>query len=175
MAFWRKKSEDPWDIDPDRKREPTSIYERDPKPWPEPTALKNEEGLAMPAQTAGKAAEQEPREDVPDCPWCGRKMVRAYLLGGREMLCFTDQEPHGFLGSLGYEKTYLDDESSFLGGNYRSCWQCKPCYKLVIDVPRPTVPFGGATVQGALSEDTFTHWDGNPVAPYTSEKQEKEE
>ena len=148
MAFWKKKSEDPWDRDPDRKREPTVFYERDPEPVPMTTA-KEPEGLAVPEQP--RAVEQSQPPVVPDCPWCGRPMLRAWLLGGRDLLCFTDQEPHGFWGSLGHEKTYLGDDTGFLGGNYQSCWQCKPCRKLVIDVPEP------------LPEDS--RWDGNPVAP----------
>lgn len=164
MAFWKKKSEDPWDIDPNRKREPVMFYERDPEPQPEPKpAMKEDEGLAMPETTAEQhaRAEQEEPEDAPECPWCGEKMVRAYLLGGRDMICFADQRPHGFWGSLGHEKTYLGDDTGFLGGNYQSCWQCKPCRKLVIDIPEP------------IPEDSFSRWDGNPVAPPSADEIEE--
>ena len=57
MAFWKKKSEDPWDMDPNRKREPVMYYEREIEPQPEPMPRpapqkrsKEDEGLAMPAQ-----------------------------------------------------------------------------------------------------------------------------
>ena len=162
MAFWKKRSEDPWDMDPNRKREPVMFYERDPEPQPVQTITGNrDEGLAVPEQALEQTTEQEqPPEDAPDCPWCGQSMFRAYLLGGRDMLCFTDQRPHGFWGSLGHEKTYLGDDTGFSGGNYQSCWQCKPCRKLVIDVPEP------------LPEDSFARWDGNPVAPPDPEEVE---
>ena len=29
MAFWKKRSEDPWDMDPNRKREPVSFFEQE--------------------------------------------------------------------------------------------------------------------------------------------------
>jgi len=77
------------------------------------------------------------------------------------MICFADQRPHGFWGSLGHEKTYLGDDTGFLGGNYQSCWQCKPCRKLVIDIPEP------------IPEDSFSRWDGNPVVPPGEEEVEE--
>ena len=160
MAFWKKRSEDPWDMDPNREKEPVMFYERDPEPLPVQTTTANGgEGLAMPEQHPEQTVEPPP-EGAPNCPWCGQPMFRAYLLGGRDMLCFTDQRPHGFWGSLGHEKTYLGDDTGFLGGNYQSCWQCKPCRKLVIDIPEP------------LPEDSFARWDGNPVAPPDPEKVE---
>ena len=52
MAFWKKKSEDPWDIDPNRKREPALFYERDLEPQPAPAPLAKEAGLASSERTA---------------------------------------------------------------------------------------------------------------------------
>lgn len=166
MPFW-KKSEDPWDMDPNRRKR--TVYEREPDPESEPEMGG---GLAAPREIT----EQEPQEDAPDCPWCGEKMIRAYLLGGRDMICFADQKPHGFWGSLGHEKTYLGDDTGFFGGNYQSCWQCKPCYKLVIDIPQPTAPnYVWEDGEVKLPEEGGTCWDGNPVRPPSPDEIEKEE
>ena len=169
MAFWKKKSEDPWDIDPNRKREPALFYERDPEPQPVPASApeqKEEPGLATPQAVREPDTVEEP-EIGPECPWCGQPMTRAYLLGGRDLLCFTEQRPRVVWGSLGHEKTYLGEEDSFWEGNYQRCWQCKPCYKLVIDIPKPDMAIdGNATPEGG------TFWDGNPVAPPSPEEME---
>lgn len=76
MAFW-KKSEDPWDIDPNQRRtapEPEEI---------EPGLLDSlrEDWDAM------QAARQEKREKLrlpPEkCPWCGKDMEQGFLMSGR--------------------------------------------------------------------------------------------
>lgn len=153
MAFWNKKSEDPWDIDPNRKREPVSFYERDLESQPEPerdTAV----GLAEPM-------EEEPIEEAPDCPWCQQKMIRAYLVGGRDRLRLSDQKPTAFFGTLGHNVIDFNDDGFWTA--YKSCWQCKACRKVVAEILDP------------VPEDSFARWDGNPVAPYSPEKEEKKE
>ena len=160
MAFWKKKSEDPWDLDPNRKREPVLFYERDPEPQPEPAPLAKETGLADPERTAeqkGPAGQEEP-EEAPICPWCGEKMVRAYIIGGRDRPRLSDEKPSAFLGVLGQETVAFSDEGFWT--THKSCWQCKPCRKLVADLPDP------------IPEDSFSCWDGNPVAPPSPEEME---
>ena len=166
MAFWKKKSEDPWDMDPNQKRKSVLYDEREtglqselPPRFGSRPRKQEAEGLAMP-ESAAEAEVREAPEDAPACPWCGEKLVRAYLLGGRDLLRVSDQRPHRFWGSRGHEKTYLGDNTDFLGGNYRSCWQCKPCYKLVIDIPRPDVPVDEDCVPEG---ETFR--GGNPAVP----------
>ena len=160
MAFWKKKSEDPWDIDPNRKREPALFYEKDPEPQPVPASApeqKEEPGLATPQAVREPDTVEEP-EIGPECPWCGENMVRAYLLGARGSVYLTDQKPTAFLGTLGYNLQDLSDEGFFT--THTSCWQCKVCRKVVIDVPEP------------IPEDSFARWDGNPVAPPSPEEME---
>ena len=154
MAFWKKKSEDPWDMAPNRKREPVMYYEQEiePPPAAEPQG-KEDGGLAMPEMTAEPDGQEEP-EEAPVCPWCGEKMVRAYIVGGRDRPRLTDRKPTAFLGILGYETLDFSDDG-FLT-THKSCWQCKPCRKVVADIPEP------------LPEDSFACWDGNPVAPLNS-------
>lgn len=159
MAFWKKKSEDPWDIDPNRKREPVMFYERDPEPQPEPEPItKKDEGLAMPETTVeqGTSAGQEEPEEAPVCPWCGEKMMRAYIIGGRDRPRLSDEKPSAFLGVLGQETLDFSDDGFWV--THKSCWQCKPCRKVVADIPDP------------IPEDSFSRWDGNPVAPPSAEE-----
>ena len=156
MAFWKKKSEDPWDIDPNRKRETTLFYERDPEPQPAfAPERKEESGLATP-QTVNESDAVEEPEIGPECPWCGEKMVRAYIIGGRDRPRLSDEKPSAFLGVLGQETMAFSDEGFWT--THKSCWQCKPCRKLVADLPEP------------VPEDSFARWDGNPVAPPSPEE-----
>lgn len=155
MAFWRKKSEDPWDIDPSRKRETTMFYERDPEP--QPTSMP-EEGLAMPELAVEKET-QENVEEAPICPWCGQEMMRAYIIGGRDRPRLSDEKPTALLGTFGYETLDFSDDGFFV--THKSCWQCKPCRKVVADIPEP------------VPEDSFSRWDGNPVAPPSTEEIEE--
>lgn len=155
MAFWRKKSEDPWDIDPSRKRESTMCYERDPEPQPTPMP---EEGLAMPELEVEKET-QENVEEAPICPWCGQEMMRAYIIGGRDRPRLSDEKPTALLGTFGYETLDFSDDGFFV--THKSCWQCKPCRKVVADIPEP------------VPEDSFVRWDGNPVAPPSADEIEE--
>ena len=155
MAFWRKKGEDPWDIDPSRKRETTMFYERDPEPQPTPMP---EEGLAMPELAVEKET-QENVEEAPICPWCGQEMMRAYIIGGRDRPRLSDEKPTALLGTFGYETLDFSDDGFFV--THKSCWQCKPCRKVVADIPEP------------IPEDSFSRWDGNPVAPPSTEEIEE--
>lgn len=155
MAFWRKKSEDPWDIDPSRKREATMFYEREPEPQPTPMP---EEGLAMPEFAVEKET-QENVEEAPICPWCGQEMMRAYIIGGRDRPRLSDEKPTALLGTFGYETLDFSDDGFFV--THKSCWQCKPCRKVVADIPEP------------VPEDSFVRWDGNPVAPPSADEIEE--
>ena len=76
MAFW-KKSEDPWDIDPDERRLASEPAEK------EPGLLDTLRG----DWDAMRAEWQETRESLklpPEkCPWCGKDMEQGFLMGGR--------------------------------------------------------------------------------------------
>ena len=76
MAFW-KKSEDPWDIDPDERRLASEPAEKAP-------------GLLDTLRgdwDAMRAEWQEKREKLrlpPEkCPWCGKDMEQGFLMSGR--------------------------------------------------------------------------------------------
>jgi len=115
MAFW-KKSEDPWDIDPNKRKKAVA---------PQTEVTETEEAEA-PA---------EAKEDAPACPWCGKEMIRGYLRSGKGGIFLRDDEPYwtGALGDMG--GLPIAREGGMLAGLYASCWQCKSCRKLVADIP----------------------------------------
>ena len=146
MAFRRKKSEDPWNMDPNRKREPALFYEREADPEAEPAE-----------NAVADAPEAEQPEAAPVCPWCGETMTRAYIVGGRDKPRLTDRKPTAFLGTLGYETLDFSDDGFWI--THKSCWQCKPCRKVVAEIPE----------LGPEPENSVC-WDGNPVAPLSPEE-----
>ena len=157
MAFW-KKSEDPWDIDPEKRKrnhEATTFETAE-----EPENGETDEGLL--AEIAGlfkKKAEEEPEQPPMICPWCGQEMVKSYLTGGRDNVVLTEEKPGAFLGTTFMETTLISDEGGW--GSYKSCWHCVSCRKLVVDVPEK-------------KEESFG-WDDNPTSSDTTEQQTGEE
>ena len=76
MPFW-KKSEDPWDIDPNQRRAASEPAEK-------------ESGLVDTIREEWDAMQKERQEkrkklELPPekCPWCGKDMERGFLMGGR--------------------------------------------------------------------------------------------
>ena len=127
MAFW-KKSEDPWDIDPEKKKKaPIAVVEMG-------TECEQETDGFLAGIFKKKPAEEAVEESL-ICPWCGQKMTKGYLLGGRDRLRLSDQKPTAFLGSLGHDTIDFSDEGFLV--THKSCWQCKTCRKLVADIPEP--------------------------------------
>lgn len=120
MAFWKKKSEDPWDIDPNRPKKAAIT--------PEP--------------------EKEPEKPIPSwvhktekpepilCPWCVEPMIwgNLYAKSGAGMqtygqyLQWREGECKGFLDSLRFTGQMVDM------GYYEEAWYCTKCRKLVMDV-----------------------------------------
>lgn len=169
MAFWKKKGEDPWDIDPNRKREPVIFYERAPEPRPDSVPAREEEGLAMPEESVVP----EKLAEAPACPWCGQDMTRAYLLGGRDRLRLSDQKPTPFWGSLGHSVQDISDDGLFT--THKSCWMCTPCRKLVADIPEAQTGPNYAWENGKVkpSEEGGACWDGSPVGKISKEEVEE--
>lgn len=130
MPFW-KKGEDPWDIDPEKRRRP-----------PEETAEAGETGEPAPGlleelRDWNEARKQKKAESVPPpipCPWCGKEMERRYLVSGRDPIWLYREKP-GFLRGLD-EPVRLDEEGSFFY-TYKTIWFCPACRKLAADLPEP--------------------------------------
>ena len=69
MAFW-KKSEDPWDLDPDKRR--STVREE---------SAENDPDAVCPADAPQAGAEESQAEENREepaasmrCPWCGQEM-----------------------------------------------------------------------------------------------------
>ena len=84
MAFWNR-GEDPWDMDPAKRRAKSERESREPmeNPLDRLKAWSQE-------RKAQQAAEDAAQEAVSlGCPWCGRPMRRGYIASGRPGLIWT--------------------------------------------------------------------------------------
>ena len=126
MAFW-KKSEDPWDIDPNQRRTASEPAEKAP-------------GLLDTLRgdwDAMRAEWQEKREKLrlpPEkCPWCGEDMEQGFLMGGRGVFWYrgTPNIKTSLFGAPN-EDTIRVDTEGFLN-TYHTAWYCPACKKMTID------------------------------------------
>lgn len=84
MPFWRK-SEDPWDMEPEKRRTWTAGELQPPAadgeawkvPWEKETA-------------------EEQTPSAMSCPWCGQEMRMGYLVGGRDAVRLVWERPGAF-------------------------------------------------------------------------------
>lgn len=113
MAFWKKRSEDPWDMDPNRLKKPAavSVPEEEPErtipPW------------------VHKAQQPDP---IP-CPWCGEPMLYGFLYGNsRGSMQWREGPWRGGLDAMRFTGRKID-----LGGS-ETAWYCTTCRKLTLDI-----------------------------------------
>ena len=117
MAFWKKKSEDPWDLDPNRPKKSVAV----PAPAEEPERT-------IPPWVH----KPEKPEPIP-CPWCGEPMEWGNLYAARGsgsgvgFLQWREGEHKGFLDSLRFTGRMVNM------GWYEEAWYCESCRKLVLD------------------------------------------
>lgn len=153
MPFWKK--EDPWDVDPEKRRrqsEKRLAKEEDPSPA---EALKDKlldavtgeegggESLMDAAARAkekvlsavsGKKKEEEPEGPPMLCPWCGKPMRRQYLWGSRGVY-LGEKKPGFFSSGLSSEYRNVCDEGNFFLTSYKTMWYCDGCEKIAADLP----------------------------------------
>lgn len=135
MAFW-KKSEDPWDWDPSKKRpEPRPAEPQEPRENPLDSLKQwNEERKA-------KAKEREEAKWLPPekCPWCGKEMEQGYMLGGRGSVSwYPGIYKTDFLrGVDAAGRIDVQDEGGIWSGLYKTTWLCRDCKKAVFTMPDP--------------------------------------
>ena len=153
MPFW-KKSEDPWDIDPEKQRRPV--------PQPEDGHADPDTGLLEDlrawnqARKEKKARREAPPEPIP-CPWCGKEMEPGYLIGGRDAVRLVRQRP-GALRIVDPDDTlYIRGDGTFWR-DYKIAWTCQECRKLVLDLPEPPPP---------------SYWDTVPQENAANEREEE--
>ena len=126
MPFW-KKSEDPWDVDPNRNRSTSEVEETGP-------------GLLDSLREdwdALQAQRQEKREKLrlpPEkCPWCGKEMEQGFLMGGRGVFWYRGIPTGKALWfSPGNENIMRVDTEGFFS-SYHVAWHCPDCKKMTID------------------------------------------
>ena len=155
MAFW-KKSEDPWDIDPEKKRrqDPVTYFESE-----EPEEAEESERVSAKELLSGLfRKKEEPAEEAPPvpCPYCGSMMKKGYLKGGRDQVYWSETKP-GFLSGLD-EAWLISDEGGLLTAAYRTAYMCEPCRKMIVDVPEPSLTnfvwdYGTPEQQGEQEEE----------------------
>lgn len=134
MAFW-KKSEDPWDWDPSKKRPaPRPAESQEPRENPiETVKAWNEDRKA-------KAREKEAAKRLPPekCPWCGKEMEQGFITGGRDGVKWhSGVYKFEFFRGLDGEAVNLLDEGGIWSGLYKTVWLCRDCKKAVFDMPDP--------------------------------------
>lgn len=138
MPFW-KKGEDPWDIDPEKRRRP-----------PEETAEAGETGEPAPGlleelRDWNEARKQKKAESVPPpipCPWCGKEMETGYLVGGRG-IWWAPGRPNGWAKWVSVSMVEGAFQVDNEGGlpSYQTAWHCAGCRRLVLESPE--LPSGG--------------------------------
>lgn len=167
MAFW-KKSEDPWDIDPEKRKKQTpapDLYDRD---WgrEEP---EEQSGLLDAVREQWTTRRQEKRAALclpPEpCPWCGKDMEQGFLTGAKGISWWrgVPDAKARWLGT-GRANTMRVDVEGVLA-TYKTTWYCPACEKMMFDA---------SDLQTRLEEYSASSqnggWDGNPVCPPSPEE-----
>ena len=126
MPFW-KKSEDPWDIDPNQRRAAPEPEEKGP-------------GLLDSLREdwdAMQAARQEKREKLrlpPEkCPWCGKDMEQGFLMGGRGIVWYRGIPAGKALWIRPGNEDIIRVDTEGFWTTYHTAWYCPDCKKMTID------------------------------------------
>lgn len=127
MSFW-KKSEDPWDIDPD-KRKPAREPEK-----AAPGLLDSLRG-EWDAMQAGRQEKRERLRLPPEkCPWCGKDMEQGFLMGGRGVFWYRGIATGKARWNPGSENIIrIDTDGDQILTVYHTAWYCPACRKMTID------------------------------------------
>ena len=136
MAFWKKKSDDPWDRDPN-ERPAATFYE----PEPEAESEELEKKGFLSGLFGGEEPEEEPAP-VP-CPYCGAEMELGYLICGRGLIQWSKVTPGEIFGNFFAEAITISDEGWL--NSYKTSHFCAVCRKLVVDVPEQAEEWGAPT------------------------------
>ena len=138
MAFW-KKSDDPWDIDPEKRKKKNEAVWREEVP-----AEHSQQESLGDVWKSLFPQKQEREESLPDtaekCPWCGKDMEWGVIGGGGRdsSVIWRNWQPKGLLdlAGTGNGKMFdLLDEGSGMRW-FKTVWLCEDCGKLVLDRPQ---------------------------------------
>lgn len=146
MSFW-KKSEDPWDLDPEKRRpaagEETAEKDGDAGSLLDDLRAWNE------ARKEEKARRETPPAPIP-CPWCGKEMEVGYLVGGRDYVRLVRQRPGAL--RIAEDALYIRGDGTFWC-DYKIAWTCPDCRKLVADLPEPEETWDTDTLRDEAQEN----------------------
>ena len=178
MAFW-KKSEDPWDIDPEKRKKQTTaaFWENDAPAETDPVGAASGRPEEAPrGQSLGESikgffgGKKEEAPITPEkCPWCGKDMERGYIDGGRDYsVMWRNWKPRGFLGIFQPEDAReidLLDEGDGLWC-YKTVWYCRDCGKMTLEIKnaRNTDEVEEAYRKPTGYEQQLNAWGANPAA-----------
>ena len=133
MAFW-KKSSDPWDMDPKKRKSETTWWEQDAPEQADPPAgeapLTPEQQRIRDIIEGPKATPVTPE----NCPWCGGEMaaVSIYARGG--CVCWRKGEPGRWTDD---DDVLQDPGQGFWDIPYKRAWYCEGCEKMTLSVKKP--------------------------------------
>ena len=178
MAFW-KKSEDPWDIDPEKRKKQTTaaFWENDAPAETDPVGAASGRPEEEPrGQSLGESIKGffgGKKEDAPitpeKCPWCGKDMEWGRIDGGRDYsVMWRNWKPRGFLGIFQPEDAReidLLDEGDGLWC-YKTVWYCRDCGKMTLEIKnaRNTDEVEEAYRKPTGYEQQLNAWGANPAA-----------
>ena len=121
MAFW-KKSDDPWDRKPEKRKE-TVWYEQDA---PKEVNSVGEDTI-RPIEDA---------ELAECCPWCGKPMLLGHVDGGRDAVFWKEGKWKSVLVALFDEHTPRQMRIK----DTAAVWYCETCEKLIAAVSGLALP-----------------------------------
>lgn len=133
MAFW-KKSSDPWDMDPKKRKSETTWWEQDAPEQADPPAgeapLTPEQQRIRDIIEGPKATPVTPE----NCPWCGGEMaaVSIYARGG--CVCWRKGEPGRWTDD---DYVLQEPGQGFWDIPYKRAWYCEGCEKITLSVKKP--------------------------------------
>lgn len=178
MAFW-KKSEDPWDIDPEKRKKQTTaaFWENDAPAETDPVGAASGRPEEEPrGQSLGESIKGffgGKKEDAPitpeKCPWCGKDMEWGRIDGGRDYsVMWRNWKPRGFLGLSQPDNAReidLLDEGDGLRC-YKTIWYCRDCGKMTLEIKnaRNTDEVEEAYRKPTGYEQQLNAWGANPAA-----------
>ena len=178
MAFW-KKSEDPWDIDPEKRKKQTTaaFWENDAPAETDPVGAASGRPEEEPrGQSLGESikgffgGKKEEAPIIPEkCPWCGKDMEWGRIDGGRDYsVMWRNWKPRGFLGLSQPDNAReidLLDEGDGLRC-YKTIWYCQDCCKMTLEIknPRNSAEVEEAYRKPSGYEQQLNAWGANPAA-----------
>lgn len=127
MPFW-KKSEDPWDYEPERTTRPAETGEKEDAP-----SLLDE----LRDWNEGRKEKKRQRKTPPPpmtCPWCGQEMEAGYVTGPRGVHWHRGMPTTKrlWLGAGPGNTMRVDAEGGLLT-SYCRAWFCRACRRMVLE------------------------------------------